>query len=147
MTCPASYLATFLLKHCSISKRNAPRLAYFYSMPTPSKDTRSKNDPLMHLILGSPADMDLCETTVLHLGYVVLSNTAQPVFPDLSFDLSFQPVKHIINKDHKQVTAFIPLKFMVQKRSFSGRQHWLLFGGSFPHSLATRQQNQGLLVA
>lgn len=47
----------------------------------------------MHLILSPPADGDLCGTTVLHLGYVILSKHTQPVFPDLCFDVPFQTVK------------------------------------------------------
>lgn len=52
----------------------------------------------------------------------------------------------IINKDHKQVMAFIPPKFMVQKRSFCGWQFWLLFGRYLPHSPATRQWHVGDIV-
>lgn len=138
------------LKHCNISTTKCPSscLAYICSMPTPSKDTRSKKQS-PHASHPEPtggwrpardhgAASGLCDTL-----------QTQPSLCSLTFPLICRSSQSnaIINKDHKQVTAFISLKFMVQKRSFSGRQRWHLFGGSFPRSHATRQQNHGLLVA
>lgn len=126
------------MNHHNIPTGNVPRLASICSVPTPSNDSRSKNNSLMHLILSPPADGDLYKTTALHLGYVILS--IQPSQCSMTFSLicSSRQSNAIINKDHKQVMAFIPLKFIVQKRSCCDWQHWLLLGGSFPHSLATR---------
>lgn len=72
----------------------------------------------------------------------------QPSLCSLTFPLICRSSQSnaIINKDHKQVMAFIPLKFMVQKRSFCGRKHWLLFCGSFSHSPATRHKNHSGIV-
>lgn len=72
----------------------------------------------------------------------------EPCSCTLTFPLicSSRQSNAIINKDHKQVMAFIHLKFMVQKRSFSGPQCWLLFGRYFLHSLTTRWRMQSLLM-
>lgn len=73
----------------------------------------------------------------------------EPGLCSLTFPLIGRSVQSnaIINKDHKQVMAFILLKFRVQKRSVCGWQRWLLFGGSFQHSPTAGRGNRGLLVA
>ena len=103
----------------------SPCPASICSMSTPSKDTTSKNNPPMHLILSPPADGVLSETTVLHLGYVILSKQPSLCSLTFAFICCSRQSNNIINKDHKQVMAFIPPKFMVQKRSFSVKQRWL----------------------
>lgn len=96
---------------------------------------KRKNNPLMHLILSTPADGDHCAASGL-------CDTLQtePSLCSLTFPLMLRSSQSntIKNKDHKQAMAFIPLKFTVQKRSFSSSQCRPLFGGSFAHSLPQR---------
>lgn len=139
LTCFASPLWP-ALKCSSTSTRNVPCLALpifvqcQHHQTTADQKTQSPHASHPEPTNGWRPVLDHCATSGL-----CDTLQTQPCLCSLTFLLicGFRQSNAIINKDHKQVTAFIPLKFMVQKRSFSGWQHWLLFGGSFPQSLAT----------
>lgn len=77
--------------------------SHYLSHPGPTYGWR----PAQHCWVAS----GLCDT-----------HQTQPSLRPLTFPLicGSRQSNAIINKDHKQVTAFIPLKFRVQKRSFCG---------------------------